>query len=66
MEEERRCELLFECVRWFDLVRTGRAVDVLKGIGKNASDTWLLYPIPQTEIDKMGKDKLPQNPGYPG
>jgi hypothetical protein len=66
LEEERRCELLFECVRWFDLVRTGRAVDVLKSIGKNADDTWLLYPIPQTEIDKMGKDKLPQNPGYPG
>jgi hypothetical protein len=66
MEEERRCELLFECVRWFDLVRTGRAVEVLKGIGKNADETWLLYPIPQTEIDKMGKDKLPQNPGYPG
>jgi hypothetical protein len=66
LEEERRCELLFECVRWFDLVRTGRAVEVLRGIGKSADDTWLLYPIPQTEIDKMGKDKLPQNPGYPG
>ncbi|MDR2138947.1 MAG: RagB/SusD family nutrient uptake outer membrane protein [Tannerella sp.] len=66
VEEERRCELLFECVRWFDLVRTGRAVEVLKGIGKDADETWLLFPVPQTEIDKMGKDRLPQNPGYPG
>jgi hypothetical protein len=64
MEKERRSELMFECVRWFDIVRTGRAVDLLKAIGKNANDTWLLFPIPQTEIDKVGKDILPQNPGY--
>lgn len=64
MEKERRSELMFECVRWFDLVRTGRAVDALKAIGKNADDTWLLFPIPQTEIDKVGANILPQNPGY--
>lgn len=64
MEKERRSELMFECVRWFDMVRTGRAVDLLKAIGKNADDTWLLFPIPQTEIDKVGATILPQNPGY--
>ncbi|QGY42568.1 RagB/SusD family nutrient uptake outer membrane protein [Maribellus comscasis] len=64
MEKERRCELMFECVRWFDLVRTGRAVEVLNALGKNADDTWLLFPIPQSEIDKVGSDILPQNPGY--
>ncbi|MDR2470476.1 MAG: RagB/SusD family nutrient uptake outer membrane protein [Tannerella sp.] len=66
MEKERRSELMFECVRWFDLVRTGRAVDALRAIGKNADETWLLFPIPQSEIDKVGKEVLPQNPGYPG
>jgi len=64
MEKERRSELMFECVRWFDMVRTGRAVELLKAIGKSADDTWLLFPIPQTEIDKVGTNILPQNPGY--
>ena len=64
LEKERRSELMFECVRWFDLVRTGRAVDVLKALGKNADKNWLLFPIPQTEIDKLGSNLLPQNPGY--
>lgn len=64
MERERRSELMFECVRWFDLVRTGRAVEVLRALGKDADETWLLFPIPQTEIDKVGSDLLPQNPGY--
>jgi len=66
LERERRSELMFECTRWFDLVRWGRAVDVLSALPgkKNVNETWLLYPIPQTEIDKVGKDLLPQNPGY--
>jgi hypothetical protein len=66
MEKERRSELMFECVRWFDLVRTGRAVEVLNALGKNANENWLLFPIPQAEIDKVGKQILPQNPGYLG
>lgn len=64
MEKERRSELMFECVRWFDLIRTGRAVAALQAIGKNADDTWLLFPIPQYEIDIVGEEILPQNPGY--
>jgi hypothetical protein len=64
MEKERRSELMFECVRWFDLVRTGRAVEALNALGKEADETWLIYPIPQIEIDKIGGDLLPQNPGY--
>jgi hypothetical protein len=68
MEKERRSELMFENVRWFDLLRTGRAVDALRAVpGRNADDTWLLLPIPQIEIDKIGnKDLMWQNPGYPG
>ncbi|RRA97979.1 RagB/SusD family nutrient uptake outer membrane protein [Larkinella rosea] len=63
MQKERRSELMFECVRWFDLVRTGTAVEALKAIGLNANDNWLLFPLPQTEIDKM-QGVLKQNPGY--
>ncbi|WP_236973528.1 RagB/SusD family nutrient uptake outer membrane protein [Membranihabitans maritimus] len=64
IQKERRSELMFECVRWFDLVRTGKAVEALRNIGKDADDSWLLFPIPQSEIDKVGEDVLPQNPGY--
>ncbi|PWJ56899.1 SusD-like starch-binding protein associating with outer membrane [Dyadobacter jejuensis] len=63
MQKERRSELMFECVRWFDLVRTEMAVDALKAIGHDANENWLLFPLPQTEIDKM-QGVLKQNPGY--
>jgi hypothetical protein len=58
MEKERRWELCFENVRWFDLVRTDRALTVMKafltqyGMGDNVvSRDQYLYPIPQTVID---------------
>ena len=63
MQKERRSELMFECVRWFDLVRTETAVDALKAVGLNANENWLLFPLPQAEIDKM-QGVLKQNPGY--
>ncbi|MDP3912507.1 MAG: RagB/SusD family nutrient uptake outer membrane protein [Bacteroidota bacterium] len=48
---ERRVELAFECHRWFDLVRTGRAVDLLKSKGFKVNETQLIFPIPQKQID---------------
>lgn len=57
--QERRVEFAFESLRWTDLKRTGRAIDVLPGV-TNANQ--LLYPIPQTEIDV--NRQLEQNPGY--
>jgi len=65
MLAERRSEFMFEGIRWFDLVRSGTAIETLNALGtnKNANETWLLFPIPPTEIDKM-PDLLPQNPGY--
>lgn len=59
VEQERRLEFAFEPHRWFDLVRTGRADDVL---GVTDQNKWLM-PIPINEIF-ASPDNLEQNPGY--
>lgn len=60
---ERRLELSFEGVRWFDLVRTGKAYDVMKDYGMQ-SYMWI-FPIPLSQIELMNNtDIFPQNPGY--
>lgn len=58
IEEERRLEFAFEAHRWFDLVRTGRAKEVL-GIQE---DFRLLLPIPYSQL--LADPALVQNPGY--
>lgn len=69
MEQERRVEFAFEGQRWFDLVRTGRAITVLNsksaqiGIKKTLTDANLIFPIPQSQVD-INKNKITQNPGY--
>ncbi|MGK9117163.1 RagB/SusD family nutrient uptake outer membrane protein [Olivibacter jilunii] len=61
---ERRLELAMEHDRFFDLVRTGRAGEVLRAHGKNFVDgKHELFPIPQDEIAASG-GVLVQNPGY--
>lgn len=70
IEKERRLELAFEGHRWFDLVRTGRAIAVMNtqkdgngvNLNYNVQDYMLVYPVPQTQIDL--NSKLQQNPGY--
>lgn len=77
IEKERRIELNMEGHRWFDLVRTGRAIEVMNNhftkyaIKLNSTspivqiDTHnLLFPIPIGEINTVGLTLLPQNPGY--
>lgn len=67
---ERRLELAFEGHRWYDLKRTGKAIETInqaKGpngvlYGYNLTEHRLLWPIPQSELDK--NQKLTQNPGY--
>ena len=60
---ERHFELAYEEVRWFDLKRTGRLKDALIAVGKNWDDRYLLFPIPQSEVD-ASNGKIVQNPGY--
>jgi len=71
IEKERRLELAFEGIRWYDLKRTGRAIEVInnaKGpdgvtpLGYNLTPNRLVWPIPQAEMDK--NSKLVQNIGY--
>lgn len=59
---ERRVELGLEGHRFFDLVRTGRAEDVLGNAGFTAGQHEV-FPIPQRQIDLSGGN-LKQNPGY--
>lgn len=60
--DERRAELAMEKHRFFDLVRTGRAAQVLGSKGF-ISGTHERFPIPQTQID-LSDGVLVQNPGY--
>ena len=61
---ERRLELAFEGHRWFDLKRTGKAIETMNalGLGYDVTTTNLLFPIPQSELDR--NPRLEQNPGY--
>ncbi len=72
---ERRMELSFEGHRYFDLVRTGKAIDVLTKvlmtpvdydtnieISAPIAEDQLILPIPVGEIEK--DQTLPQNSGY--
>lgn len=73
--KERQVEFCFENHRWYDLKRTGKAIEVLTahGIREKAKRTYLfstafqvapyklLAPLPETQVVI---NKLQQNPGY--
>ncbi len=58
--EERRLELFGEGHRFFDLVRTGKAVGKIPGFQANKNE---LFPIPIEEI-QFANGNWEQNPGY--
>lgn len=68
VEQERRFEFIGEGHRWFDLKRTGRAVETMnawfqatnKNVTINADN--LILPIPQSQIDT--DPAITQNSGY--
>jgi starch-binding outer membrane protein, SusD/RagB family len=75
VEQERRVELCFEGHRWFDLLRTGRMVEVMSAYAERYRDgggfqvnnyqltpNKVLYPVPFREISLNAN--LGQNPGY--
>ena len=57
---ERRVEFAGEGLRFFDLVRTGRAAQEIDGFTANKNE---LFPIPYEEI-QFSKGNWSQNPGY--
>lgn len=61
IEDERMREFCFENQRWYDLVRRGRAVEVMRAQGKDMAEIQLLAAIPSEQILI---NKLDQNPGY--
>ncbi len=76
IENERYLELAFEGHRYYDLVRTGRAVEVINNYngfdfetgtesprGVPPSTDRLIWPIPARDLD-LNPGLLPQNPGW--
>ena len=62
---ERRVELAMEQQRYWDLIRQGRAAEVLHAYGESNFQEGVheLFPIPQGEID-VTEGVVTQNPGY--
>lgn len=66
---ERQWELCFENHRWFDLVRTNKAIEVMNahtsdtGTLETVTTEKLLFPIPQSQVDATNGTISP-NPGY--
>ena len=67
--DDRAKELVGECHRWNDLVRTGKLVERVRMHNDDAAafiqDFHTVRPIPQDQIDRT-IGGYAQNPGYPG
>ncbi|UGU16875.1 RagB/SusD family nutrient uptake outer membrane protein [Sinomicrobium kalidii] len=61
--KERRLELAFEHDRWFDLIRTGQAGEVMRALGKPFEEgKHELFPIPNDQL--IQTPEMIQNPGW--
>jgi starch-binding outer membrane protein, SusD/RagB family len=63
---ERKLEFPYEGGRWFDLLRAGTYATQMKTAENlNVANFRVLYPIPQSEIEKLNNPSIfPQNTGY--
>ncbi len=62
INKEKQIEFAFEGKRWFDLIRTGKAVGAVPSVTQNFQ---MLFPIPQSEIiANPNIESKDQNPGY--
>jgi starch-binding outer membrane protein, SusD/RagB family len=61
IRDMRKLEFAFEGHRWFDLVRTGRALDELEGVTELYQT---LFPIPLSELLTNFNEGMYQNEGY--
>ncbi len=64
--KEYALELPYEGHRWFHLVRTGKAIATIQQTENVVVEPFrLVFPIPQSEIEKVGNPTIfPQNAGY--
>lgn len=69
--EERKVELMYEGHRWFDLLRTGKALEILAAVPRSNSPGApatltdagrQVFPIPNTE--RNANPDMQQNPAY--
>ena len=61
--QERLFELIYEGKRWWDLVRFGKAFDLVPSLkDRKGQDYLLLFPIANTVLSQ--EPKVKQNPGY--
>jgi starch-binding outer membrane protein, SusD/RagB family len=71
MEQERRFEFAAEGLRWHDLVRTGRAIEVMNAfaqtysikLAKPINENDLIFPLPLNEMN-INPGFWKQNAGY--
>ena len=70
---EERLEVAFEGHRWFDLIRTGQALNIMNsklggtdpvGPSEAINEDDLLYPIPESVITTSSPGVITPNPGY--
>ena len=63
--KERQMEFPYEGQRWFDVVRMGSAKEFAAAEGHDIQNYQLLYPIPNTELERINDTSLLwQNPNY--
>ncbi len=66
--KERAIEFTGENLRWPDLKRTGKLIELVRLHNPDARDNieekHLVYPIPQNEIDRVTNVDFVQNEGY--